>query len=195
MVEAWEELQFDSKGNLTLPQPNEINRQERDDAMASYFMMFIGLTLSLALPFVNLVASIIYYFIVRGKGRFVAFHAYQSLISQILISFFNTVAISYFVVFFLNGAILRELTLQFIIIFSVVALWNIVYFILSLCGMIHAYKGRFFYFPFFGLIAFNHVYGKKSMLRKGKEIKNLPPFPVKRVERDQERNQESDKSV
>jgi len=46
---------------IRLPQPDEITRREREDAMGAYFMMFAAWGIGLPLPFLNLVAAGIYY--------------------------------------------------------------------------------------------------------------------------------------
>src|SRR5882757_7330637 len=72
-----------------LPQPEEIPEREREDAMGAYLMMFAAVAVGLPLPVINLIASVIYYYINRKKSRFIHFHSLQSLLSQIPTTIMN----------------------------------------------------------------------------------------------------------
>ena len=74
---------------IVLPQPADITQREKDDAMASYLMMFASWAVGLPLPLVNLVASVVYYAVNRKSSKFVAFHALQSFLSQVPVSLLN----------------------------------------------------------------------------------------------------------
>ena len=74
---------------IVLPQPGDISQREKDDAMASYLMMFASWAVGLPLPLVNLVASFVYYAVNRKSSKFVAFHALQSFLSQVPVSLLN----------------------------------------------------------------------------------------------------------
>jgi len=60
-------------------QPDEIPIREREDAMGAYLMMFAALAAGLPLPIINLIAALVYFYINKGKSRFVRFHSLQSL--------------------------------------------------------------------------------------------------------------------
>ena len=163
---------------IQLPQPDEITRREREDAMGAYFMMFAAWGVGLPLPFLNLVAAFIYYGLHKKKSQFVAFHALQSLSSQIPV----TVA---------NGGLLFWLIRNLVIstsaggsVFSTsfwtyltfTAALNLGYLITSLVALGRAYKGNFFYFPIFGRWAFDRWYGPNSPANaEPKTRPNLPP--------------------
>ena len=68
--------------HIALPQPHEIPKREREDAMGAYLMMFAAWGVGLPLPLLNLLAAIIYFFTNKKTSRFVSFHAYQSLLKQ-----------------------------------------------------------------------------------------------------------------
>ena len=74
---------------IKLPQPDEISRREKEDAMGAYFMMFAAWGIGLPFPFLNLVAAVIYYGLHKRKSKFVAFHALQSLTSQVPVTVAN----------------------------------------------------------------------------------------------------------
>ena len=63
---------------LPLPQPNELDEREKEDAMGAYFMMFAALASSLPLPIINLIAAVIYYYINRKKTGLFTFTVYKA---------------------------------------------------------------------------------------------------------------------
>ena len=83
---------------IILPQPDEIEQRERERALASYFMMFISATVGMPLPFINLIASWVYYSYTKKTSRFVKFHSLQSLISQLPVTLLNTSLVVWMVV-------------------------------------------------------------------------------------------------
>ena len=74
---------------IKLPQPDEISNREKEDAMGAYFMMFAAWAIGFPLPILNLVAAVIYFFVNKKNSRFIAFHALQSLLSQIPVTLVN----------------------------------------------------------------------------------------------------------
>jgi len=68
---------------IRLPQPDELSEREKDDAMGAYLMMFATWVVGLPLPVLNLIAAVIYFYVNKKSSRFVAFHALQSLLSQV----------------------------------------------------------------------------------------------------------------
>lgn len=185
-----EPLKLDAQGNPLLPQPDEISRREKDDAMGAYLMMFAAIGISLPLPVINLIASVIYYVVNRNKSRFVAFHSHQSLITQLPISVFNLIAFGWLIqIFFFNFDAFVEaieffdyatFPTQYLYLFGFIIfifLWNSVYMVFSIIGSTKAYRGRFFYMPFFGIVSFNKFYGAKAVNNNLKPAKsqNAPP--------------------
>ena len=172
-----EDIKLTANGHVKLPQPNEISKREKEDAMGAYLMMFAAWGIGLPFPFLSLIAAFIYHMINRKKSRFVAFHSYQSLLTEALVSILNAVLIIWLVVILFS----KELTFSngfFIYLFFVI-FWNLVYTVVSLIGCFKAKKGKFYYFLVFGRIAFNTYYGKRAQLKmqKQKNIKaeNKPP--------------------
>jgi len=145
--------------SITLPQPDEISRREREDAMGAYFMMFAAWGIGLPLPFLNLIAAGIYYGIHKKKSRFVAFHALQSLSSQIPVTIANAGLL-----FWLIRNLVRDFGFNssFWVYMTFVAALNIAYLVTSLVALSRAYKGNFFYFPIFGRMAFDNWYGTNA---------------------------------
>ncbi len=164
---------MNERTTITLPQPEEINRREKEDAMGAYFMMFAAWGIGLPFPFLNLIAAIIYYGLHRGKSQFVAFHALQSLTSQ-----FPVTVVNAGLLFWILRTIVKELSYsqEFWAYTAFAIVLNLAYIITSLVALTRAYKGNFFYFPIFGRWAFNRWYGPNSSPREDVPTKpNLPP--------------------
>ncbi|MDD2278284.1 MAG: DUF4870 domain-containing protein [Bacteroidales bacterium] len=153
-----------------IPQPEELDAREKEDASGAYLMMFATTALGLPLPIINMIASIVYYFVNRSKGRFVQFHALQSMYSQLVISAINSYLVIWAIIKLVNNT---EFTNVFWGLAIAVGAFNIVYFIFSIIGAVRAHRGRFYYFVFFGRLAFVQVYSKKEKLQE-KPV-NFPP--------------------
>jgi len=153
-----------------LPQPDEISMREKEDAMGAYLMMFAAWGAGLPFPLINLIAAIIYFFINKKSSKFVAFHSYQSLLTQIPISIFNSCVI-FWVILILSPY--AEDTTPFYVYVVFVVLWNLIYMVISIIACIKARKGQYYYFWVFGRMAFNRYYKKSS--RDDQPVRNLPP--------------------
>jgi uncharacterized membrane protein len=138
-----------------LPQPDEIEVRVREDAMGAYFMMFATAAMGLPLPILNMVAAIIYYFVNREKGKFVQFHTLQSLYSQIPVTLLNTGLVAWTIVNFANDLDFTSLYWGYLVMTGTAGL---IYFIFSIVGAVNARKGVFYYFVFFGKLAYHQVY-------------------------------------
>jgi uncharacterized membrane protein len=138
-----------------LPQPGEIGIREREDAMGAYFMMFATAAMGLPLPLLNLVAAVVYFFVNRDKGRFVQFHTLQSLYSQIPITLLNSGLVAWTIVNFVKDFDFTSIYWGYLIMTGVA---DLVYFIFSIVGAVKARNGIFYYFVFFGKIAYHQVY-------------------------------------
>lgn len=138
-----------------LPQPEEIELRERDDAMGAYFMMFATTALGLPLPIINLIASIVYYYVNKAKGRFVQFHILQSLYSQLPVTALTTGLFIWTVRNFFREFEFNNYYWGYLIMTGVV---SIIYFIFSVVAAVKSNKGRFYYFFFFGKLAYHVVF-------------------------------------
>ena len=171
------ETAFTSNGRIRLPQPDELDKKEKEDAMGAYLMMFAAWGAGLPLPFLSFVAALIYHLINHKKTRFIGFHSFQSLLTETLISILNTVLVTWLVIILIpNGT---YFTRPFFIYMWIVIFWNLVYTIISLVGCYKAKNGLFFYFPLFGKISYEHYYGRKAAEKlKNATVKkpeNRPP--------------------
>ena len=155
-----------------IPQPDEISSREKEDAMGAYFMMFAAWGVGLPLPILNLIAAFIYFMIHRKKSRFIAFHALQSLLSQIPV----TVANLGLIVWLIRNLVTETGNWsQFLTFLAFVILVNLLYIVFSIVGLVHARKGSFYYMPFFGRVAFNIYYGPGARPLEKSIPPNRPP--------------------
>lgn len=178
---------MNSETHHPIPQPHEVSSREREDAMGSYLMMFASIGVGLPLPIINLIASVVYYFVNKNKSRFVHFHTLQSLLSQFPTSILNAVGVFWaFSLFRGNIEELAEETKQVSEIFPnafmgyiiMVVIANLIYFIFSIIAASRAHKGRFYYMIFFGRLSYNHVYKRRPGDDEGKNDEapiNQPP--------------------
>jgi uncharacterized membrane protein len=157
-----------------LPQPGDISQREKDDAMASYLMMFASWAVGLPLPLVNLVASVVYYAVNRKGSKFVAFHSLQSLLSQVPVSLLNAGVLGWGIGLLVKGGAAGSLW-PFLGYAFFTAAVNILYLVFSIVALLAANKGRFYYLPFFGRIAFDRHYGPASAERQRPAWVNRPP--------------------
>jgi len=144
---------------IVLPQPEEISENEKDDAMGAYLMMFASWAIGLPLPLFNLVAALIYFFVNGRDSRYVAFHAYQSLLSQIPVTLLNAGALGWLIVVLVSPA---RFSTVFLIYLIGVAVANCLYLIFSIVALIGARRGEIYYIPLFGAMAFSRYYGKHA---------------------------------
>ncbi|MEN8157983.1 MAG: DUF4870 domain-containing protein [Bacteroidota bacterium] len=154
-----------------LPQPDEIEVRVKEDAMGAYFMMFATTAMGLPLPILNLVASIIYYFVNRDKGKFVQFHTLQSLYSQIPVSLLTSGLVAWTIVNFFKDFDFTGLYWGYMVMTAAAVL---IYFAFSIVGAVKARKGVFYYFLFFGKLAYHQVYRIRAD-QGPSEPKNRPP--------------------
>jgi uncharacterized membrane protein len=138
-----------------LPQPDEIGIREKEDAMGAYFMMFATLAVGFPLPLINLVAAFIYLYLNRKTSRFVHFHALQSLYSQIPVTLLNAGLVVWLIVILVNDF---TFTSEFKGYTIMVGVANLIYLIFSLIAAAKAHKGLFYYFVFFGRLAYHRAY-------------------------------------
>jgi uncharacterized Tic20 family protein len=157
---------------LRIPQPDEITDREKEDAMGAYFMMFAGLGIGLPLPFINLIASVIYYFVNRRKSRFVAFHSLQSLLEQVPVTVCNAALMTWLIVILFTDMVFPQAFWVFLVFVVVVNLADIV---ISVIALTRARKGRFYYMPLFGRLAFSVYYGPRARSLDKPVEPNAPP--------------------
>ncbi len=116
-----------------LEQPIQLSKKEKEDAMGAYLMMFAAIGAGLPLPIINLIASLIYYFVQKNNSRFVRFHSLQSLLSQLPTTAVNAVAVFWTLqIFFFHNYETSDQYFGYLIMTAIV---NLAYFIFSIVGM------------------------------------------------------------
>ncbi len=140
---------------IEIPQPDQVSIREKEDAMGAYLMMFASLAAGLPFPGINLIAAIIYYTLNKQKSKFVKFHSIQSLYSQIPVSIFNTILVSWTIY---NIGFENSFDMYYWSSFVCMLIVNIFYFIYSIIAAINARKGRLYYFIIFGEYAFEKAF-------------------------------------
>ena len=140
--------------------------------MGAYLMMFAAWGAGLPLPVLNLVAAVIYFFVNKGRSRFVAFHALQSLLSQIPVTIANLVAVIWAVRIIFWDQLVTSQFWGFVIFAAVL---NVGYIALSLVALGRARRGRMFYIWVTGRVAFSRYYGPSSVRDERPVPPNDPP--------------------
>lgn len=157
-----------------LQQPDEIVEREKEDAMGAYLMMFAAVAIGLPLPIINLIASVIYYFVNRKKSRFIHFHCLQALLTQIPTTLINWGLVAWAVTIFFTDAVLTEMFWTYAIFAGVS---TFLYFIISIIAAFKARQGKMYYFLVFGSIAYQIAYRvRPTDNMQSSEPANKPPF-------------------
>lgn len=162
----------ESKAYHPLPQPEELTNKEKDDAMGGYLMMFAALAVGLPLPIINLIASIIYYYSNKNNSRFVRFHTYQAMISQLPLTLLNAICVGWALRIFISVS--WTATPQFIGFAMMLAVANLVYLIFGIISAVKASKGRMYYYWIFGRMAYEKVFTIRPETAP-QQITNQPP--------------------
>lgn len=156
---------MDTGNNVNLPQPEEVTEKEKDNSFGAYIMMFAGAYIPI--PFAEIVFSLVYYSYYKKRSRYVAFHAYQSFLSQIPFTIINTALTAYAIVILVNAIRIDyfspEKFKMLFYYFIVAALLNVLYIIISLVIAFKAKNGVIAYMPFLGRIAYNKLYGPDAI--------------------------------
>jgi uncharacterized membrane protein len=159
-----EPLKYDENNRVILPQPDEIPDKDKMDASGAYVMMFASSYLPL--PLVNLFAAFIYHMAYRKRSRFVAFHTYQSFISQIPTSLSLWGLVTWIIIdVFKHSYAPWEIFSSFHLKTAIVVIvgWNLIYTIFSIVAMVRSRKGRLFYLPLFGKHTFERYFGPNAI--------------------------------
>lgn len=160
-----------------IPQPESIDNHSKEQAMASYMMMFFSMAAGLPLPIINLIASFVYYSFTKKKGRFVHFHALQSLLSQIPLTLLNSYAVIRIIIILFTTSSFPAFSDAFIGYLITVGIFNLIYIVFSAIAAVKAYKGRMYYFIFFGRIAYHNTFRMKDEIMEefSNPPRNAPP--------------------
>ena len=155
-----------------MEQPGELGIREKEDAMGAYLMMFAAIGAGLPLPIINLIAAVIYYYINKSSTRFVRFHSLQALLATIPTTLLNAGAMFWIIrIFFWDW----HVTPAFKGYIIAAILFNLAYFTIGIIAAIKAHKGVYYYYLFFGKIAYQNVFSVRQNDTLKKEPVNHPP--------------------
>jgi uncharacterized membrane protein len=156
-----------------LEQPDEIAVREKEDAMGAYLMMFAAMGAGLPLPIINLIAAVIYYYVNKSKSRFVQFHSYQALISTLPTALIN-IGFTYWTVhiIFWDSWHVTDSYKGYV---AAAVIANLGYFVIGIIAAIKARKGMYYYYIFFGKIAYQKVFRIKENASLSEVPVNQPP--------------------
>ena len=129
---------------------------EKERAANAYLMSLVGLMAGLPLPIINLIATAGYFLKFRKSTAFVRFHAFQAMISQVLVVIANSITLS-MVIDILWGS--GQVSQGFFAWLAVAIFINVFEIIGNIAGAIYAGKGRVYSMFFFGTLAMI-IYGK-----------------------------------
>ncbi len=160
-------------GYYPLEQPDELTIREKEDAMGAYLMMFAALGAGLPLPVINLIAAVIYYYINKSKSRFVRFHSYQALISTIPTTLINAGAMFWGLRILIYEDWHVTNNFKGYVIAAIIA--NLAYFVIGIIAAIKARKGMYYYYIFFGKIAYQKVFAIREAAGENEGPVNNPP--------------------
>ena len=159
---------------LRLPQPEELDARERDDAMGAYLMMFAAIHLGLPIPLLGLLASVVYHFVNARKSRFTRFHSLQALISQIPVSLLTgvwTVSAIWTLVDWVQHRFVGDYA-PFWWFTLVTVVCTITYSVFCIVAAVRAHRGRMVYFPLVGRWAYRRTFLHRA---ERPEYRNAPP--------------------
>lgn len=161
-----------------LEQPDELDHRDKEDGMGAYLMMFAALAAGLPLPIINLVAAAIYYYTMRGKKRFVRFHALQSFWSQTFTSVLNIALVAITLRMFINGWRFDFGNQAYLMFLASMVIANLIYVGFSIVAAIKAYHGKVYYFLFVGPMCYRYIYKVRPTDGKDNTLShiNKPPF-------------------
>lgn len=159
-------------GPYPVPQPADLTPQERENAMSAYLMMFASyFLLGLPLPWLNFIASWIYWGVNRRKSRYVAFHAWQNLLANFSTSLLNSGWLAWVIV----AVVTSRWTPVFFAGTAAILIFNLAYMVSGVVGAVKANKGLFYYQFLFGRMAFDKYYGPAAGPLSGPAVVNRPP--------------------
>lgn len=130
--------------------------------MSTYSMMFATTGLGLPLLVIKLIASVVYYYANRAKGRLVQLHSLQ-MYSQVSISLLNSILIIWTAINLFDNKPLSNLFWGLLI---TTGIFIIIYFAYSIIAAIKVKKGRFYLLPIqYRLIHLNEYCEKDNYSR------------------------------
>ncbi|MDG5767899.1 DUF4870 domain-containing protein [Balneolales bacterium ANBcel1] len=123
---------------------------EREKASNSYLISLIAIIAGAPMPFVNLLATLIFYLGNRKGAYFTRWHCTQAMMSQITLFFVNAAAVGWTVHIFIGGGTLTNVYIAYLITALLV---NLIEFVMTIYTAIATRRGRHIEWWFWGALA------------------------------------------
>jgi uncharacterized Tic20 family protein len=130
--------------------PHEISDREKEEASNAYLMTLMVGFVGLPLPIINLIASVAYFLMNKSKSKFVRFHIFQAMVSQIFIVIMNSIALSWTLNIVFGSLVVSNYYIGYIV---AAVIFNLLDIIANIIAAIQVRKGRLYSFLFFGVWA------------------------------------------
>ena len=123
---------------------------ESEKASNSYLMSMISIVVGLPLPIVNLIATLIFFLGNRSESYFIRWHCTQALLSQLLMFFVNSSMFWWTISVVFTD---EKATLKYFIALTLVFIYNLLEFIITIFAAIRTRKGEHVHWFLFGDLA------------------------------------------
>lgn len=150
---------------MVFPDPAGITGREREEASNGYVLTLMTVMVGLPFPIINLIACMLYFFLIKSKSPFVRFHAFQAMTSQAFIIVMNSIALTWTLKVIFTEQDVTNLYLGYII---TIVIFNLGDYIINIIAAVKARKGKMMVFTFFGTMAYM-IYMKKHIEHYGEK--------------------------
>jgi uncharacterized Tic20 family protein len=130
---------------------------EAEKASNSYVMSLLAVVWGLPLPFVNLLATLIFYLANKNAPKFVRWHCTQALLSQSSLLIINTASVAWSLLLLFHKEAITNNYIAFIITAIIFNIWE---FIATIDAALKTRKGIHVEWFFFGSLT-NHILRKR----------------------------------
>lgn len=125
----------------------KVEEFETERASNSYLMSIIFITFSLGIPIINLIATIVFYFVNKKSTNFVRWHCIQAMLSQLSLFFINTIFVIWVILLFTKVFDINDMFIAFTI---TVLFFNFLEFLSTISAAIKTRKGIHVKWLFYG---------------------------------------------
>lgn len=131
-------------------EPRGIKESEMEQASYAYLMTLMFGFVGLPLPIVNLLGTLLYFWLNKTKSPFVRFHQWQAMLSQIPIVAMNSVGLTWTIRIIWGNLEMSNLYLGYIVAAVIFNLTDVIYNIIAASKV---RRGHWYSFLVFGLIS------------------------------------------
>lgn len=131
-------------------QLKDLKDSEMEQASLAYLMTLMVGFIGLPLPIINLIGTVLYLLLNKTQSRFVKFHQYQAMLSQIPIVAMNSVALGWTISIIWGSGHMSNLYLGYLV---AAIIFNLTDFVYNIIAATKVRKGAMYSFLFFGLLS------------------------------------------